>query len=206
MIGAERELIAALRYCAESKIGGFYKIDHTDQICNGHLLFVYGEHARGTTLNIYVVKNIPNGKIEYSQSIKVYGVVCGQLGWTEEYGFLVNDDIIKPKIQELFEFAQNEYEMAKKRTSAKEEMRREKEAEKRQEAIAEAQLIVKGESSPIIPNDDEHCQYCGKKFDKHNVGSFDSFKGVDYLVKAKQCSYCEKITLFEYALTYLRHL
>ena len=114
MIGAERELIAALRYCAESKIGGFYRIDHTNQICNGHLLFVYGEHARGTTLNIYVVKNIPNGKIEYSQSIKVYGVVCGQLGWTEEYGFLVNDDIIKPKIQELFEFAQNEYEMAKK--------------------------------------------------------------------------------------------
>lgn len=128
MIGAERELIAALRYCAESKIGRFYG------------------------------------------------------------------------------FAQNEYEMAKKRTSAKEEMRREKEAEKRQEAIAEAQLIVKGEPSPIIPNDDEHCQYCGKKFDKHNVGSFDSFKGVDYLVKAKQCSYCEKITLFEYALTYLRHL
>ena len=57
-----------------------------------------GSHARGRTLNIYV---IPKGEVvtEYHPSngypyhdnlVEVYGIINGELGWTEQYGWLMD--------------------------------------------------------------------------------------------------------------------
>ena len=65
----------------------------TQQI--GKLYFVVGSHARGTTFKIYILpegeKAVPNGSMNppiNKDKIEVYGVICGNPGWTEEYGWL----------------------------------------------------------------------------------------------------------------------
>ena len=52
----------------------------------GRLQIVVGGHARGRTLHIYVLPE--PGSLE--ASVEVYGVVKGQPGWDEEYGWLVD--------------------------------------------------------------------------------------------------------------------
>jgi len=62
---------------------------------HGRLYLVPGRHARGNTFCIYV---IPDGEQAISNgmgnaplndgSVEVYGVVSGQRGWTEEYGWI----------------------------------------------------------------------------------------------------------------------
>lgn len=47
----------------------------------GKLKIWFGSHARGKTLQIWVIGN--NG-----DEVMVYGVINGQPGWTEEYGWL----------------------------------------------------------------------------------------------------------------------
>ena len=71
----------------------------------GKLYITSGSHARGETFEIQVLpqgeKAKPNGecnKCLNSDAIEVYGVVSGNPGWTEEYGW-----IHKGKWQEDFE-------------------------------------------------------------------------------------------------------
>lgn len=52
----------------------------------GRLQIIVGGHARGRTLHIYVLPE--PGSLE--ASVEVYGVVKGQPGWDEEYGWLVD--------------------------------------------------------------------------------------------------------------------
>jgi hypothetical protein len=61
----------------------------------GRLYIVSGSHARGATLGIYVLPegavakpNGPNNACLNSDAVEVYGVIGGQPGWTEEYGWL----------------------------------------------------------------------------------------------------------------------
>lgn len=61
----------------------------------GKLYVVSGSHARGKTFNIYVLpdgvkakSNGPNNAPLNNGSVKVYGVVSGNIGWTESYGWL----------------------------------------------------------------------------------------------------------------------
>jgi len=63
----------------------------------GRCYFVSGEHARGKTFEIYVLPAgevaIPNGSMNpplNNGAVCVYGVVSGQPGWTEYYGWLRN--------------------------------------------------------------------------------------------------------------------
>lgn len=65
----------------------------TEQV--GRLYIVAGRHARGQTLHIYVLPEgevaLPNGPCNAclnSSAVEVYGVIAGQPGWTEEYGWL----------------------------------------------------------------------------------------------------------------------
>lgn len=48
----------------------------------GQLEVVVGEHARGHTLQVYVHSKRGPYKVE------VYGIIGGQPGWTEEYGWI----------------------------------------------------------------------------------------------------------------------
>lgn len=59
------------------------------------LYLVSGSHARGRTFNIYVLPDgeaaIPNGSQNpplNKDAVEVYGVVSGNPGWTESYGWL----------------------------------------------------------------------------------------------------------------------
>jgi len=61
----------------------------------GKLYILPGSHARGETFRIYVLpKNedaIPNAGINpplNKEVVEVYGVISGQRGWTEAYGWL----------------------------------------------------------------------------------------------------------------------
>jgi len=61
----------------------------------GRLYLVSGEHARGRTFHIYVlpkdeevVRNGLNNPPLNSKSVEVYGIVSGQPGWTESYGWI----------------------------------------------------------------------------------------------------------------------
>lgn len=69
----------------------------------GQLYIISGSHARGKTFHIYVV---PKGTENFDSrlAVEVYGIISGQPGWTETYGWLR-----KGKWVEDFE------EMAKKR-------------------------------------------------------------------------------------------
>lgn len=65
----------------------------TEQV--GRLYIVMGHHARGYTLQIFVLPegeaalpNGPNNACLNSNAVEVYGVIAGQRGWTEEYGWL----------------------------------------------------------------------------------------------------------------------
>lgn len=61
----------------------------------GRLCIISGSHARGKTFHIYV---LPEGEeAEFngecnpplnSDAVEVYGVIGGQRGWTERYGWL----------------------------------------------------------------------------------------------------------------------
>ena len=48
----------------------------------GKLFIESSEHVRGRTFHIYVVSEDGNEKAE------VYGIISGQPGWTEKYGWL----------------------------------------------------------------------------------------------------------------------
>jgi hypothetical protein len=72
----------------------------------GKLYLVCGDHARGKTFRIFVLKEgieaIPNGYCNAplnEDTVEVYGVVSGNPGWTESYGWLHEgpwqDDFIK---------------------------------------------------------------------------------------------------------------
>lgn len=66
---------------------------HTQQI--GSLYLVVASHARGKTFRVFVLPNgekaIPNGDCNpplNPGNVEVYGIVGGQPGWTEIYGWL----------------------------------------------------------------------------------------------------------------------
>jgi len=49
----------------------------------GKLEFVSGQHARGKTFRVYLLD-----KEEGNRTVEVYGIIGGQPGWTEAYGWL----------------------------------------------------------------------------------------------------------------------
>ena len=57
----------------------------------GRLYLKSGQHARGKTFHIYV---LPEGESAFVEgkwnpkAVEVYGIVRGQPGWTESYGWL----------------------------------------------------------------------------------------------------------------------
>lgn len=61
----------------------------------GRLYCVSGEHARGKTFSVFVLPKgvvaVGNGSMNpplNKDAVEVFGATCGQLGWTEEYGWL----------------------------------------------------------------------------------------------------------------------
>ena len=61
----------------------------------GRFYLVSGSHARGKTFHIQILpegetaeSNGPNNLCTNENAVEVYGIVCGNPGWSEEYGWL----------------------------------------------------------------------------------------------------------------------
>ncbi len=77
-------MIGAREYATKFKTGQY-----------GRLYIVSGSHARGRTFHIYILpegeKAIPNGPNNpplNKDAVEVYGIIGGQSGWSEIYGWL----------------------------------------------------------------------------------------------------------------------
>lgn len=99
----------------------------------GKLYITSGSHARGRTFRIQVlpegveaIPNGPNNMCSNNNAVEVYGVIKGNLVWTEEYDWLHKgkwqDDFMK-----LVQEKENETYEEKKR---KEELKQKQELEK----------------------------------------------------------------------------
>ncbi|MFO1442933.1 hypothetical protein KDN24_06845 [Bacillus sp. Bva_UNVM-123] len=54
-----------------------------------NVVFVTNSHARGKCFQIYLInEKYDNDEYFKNNAFEVYGVVDGQLGWTEEYGWI----------------------------------------------------------------------------------------------------------------------
>ncbi len=55
---------------------------------NENVIYVTSSHARGKCFEIYLIDNTNITDEELKQNaFEVYGIISGQLGWTEEYGW-----------------------------------------------------------------------------------------------------------------------
>lgn len=122
---------------ALTRAGGYGFEEFEDSIKfirKGNFVFDCDFHARGKTLHIYLLKDMPSldadeyllRKEVYSSenALEVYGVVSGNLGWTETYGYLVNNEI-KQVLSQILIDAMHDYNALKKSREAeasKEEM------------------------------------------------------------------------------------
>jgi hypothetical protein len=76
----------------------------------GRLYILTGHHARGKTLHIYVLPPdtiIKNHRLK--GAVEVFGIVSGQPGWTEKYGWLKCGKWCED-FEEIFNVAKADYE------------------------------------------------------------------------------------------------
>lgn len=132
-------------------------------IKNGNFIFELGEHARGHTLNIYLVKdpslplysdrdhNPQRKLLSKDNALHIYGAISGQKGWNEEYGFTTNSKIINEQLQALLESAVSEYEKLKEQYKETKKQREEKEKQEYKDKVKSFETILKNESFKFIP-------------------------------------------------------
>lgn len=97
-----------------------------------HTVFEFDQHARGRTLNIYIIKNedvLRDNGLYYCDSLKVYGMVSGQCGWDEKYGWIV-EGIWCKYINNILETSLFLYEQNKEKAEAEERQRKIEKREK----------------------------------------------------------------------------
>ena len=65
----------------------------SEAFINNNVIYVTSTHARGKCFDIYLVEDIhrPDEQL-YSIAFKVYGIISGNPGWTETYGWLYDGD------------------------------------------------------------------------------------------------------------------
>lgn len=77
-----------------------------------NIVFRLSTHARGKCFNIWLFKNEDIEDFYSDDHLEVYGIICGQPGWTEEYGWLVKGSWIK--------YIKNYFEELRKQIAEKE--------------------------------------------------------------------------------------
>lgn len=105
----------------------------TDGRCEyvGNLQILAGHHARGRTLTISVRVQTEHGWDEF---VPVYGIVSGQPGWTEEYGWLHHG----PWVEDFEREVQRRIDAEK----AKEEAKEREEQESKQRAADRVAFLL----------------------------------------------------------------
>lgn len=91
----------------------------------GRLYILPSSHARGLTFRIYVLpdseKVIENGGHNpplNNNSVEVYGVISGQRGWTESYGWL-HEGIWQEDFKDIYDARKLKYENNKSKFAEK---------------------------------------------------------------------------------------
>lgn len=107
-------------------VDGTYKYDlegrdtypgYGNAIIRNNIIIASGDHARGRTVHIFLVDNEDyiGNIINCPGKLEVYGVVSGQPGWNEEYGWIHSGSWVKviERIIDnvLIEIEQKEYEV-----------------------------------------------------------------------------------------------
>lgn len=99
-----RKYVEAIETLARAGGYGFEEFEDSIKfIRKGNFVFDCDYHARGKTLHIYLLKEMPSLDVDEKllcekvynskNALEVYGVISGQCGWTETYGYLVNNKI-----------------------------------------------------------------------------------------------------------------
>lgn len=108
----------------------------------GRLYVLPGDHARGLTFRIYilpegekVISNSPNAPLN-KNIVEVYGVISGNLGWTECYGWLH-----KGKWQEDFKVLIKQQKV--KQVKVNKNIKRREEQTKQSEKLKISKLLEK---------------------------------------------------------------
>lgn len=108
-----------------------------------HFIFVTSSHARGYCFHIYLIKedyNDLSDKQIRSNAFEVYGIINGQPGWTEQYGWLCKGNWISPILEYLDELDRGNKRYDEECKAAKEKREME-ENEKTQKMIDELNSI-----------------------------------------------------------------
>jgi hypothetical protein len=92
-----REYYNLIKRALERGLGDLKYIDNC--YLNENILYRISSHARGTCFHIYLVEDLQN--ISVNKSFEVYGVISGNLGWTESYGWIHNGNWNEPILNYL---------------------------------------------------------------------------------------------------------
>lgn len=114
-----RKYVEAIEALARAGGYGFEEFEDSIKfIRKGFFVFECDFHARGKTLHIYLLKDMPSldadekllrKKVYDSEkSLEVYGIISGQHGWSESYGYLVNNEI-KQVLSQILIDAMSDY-------------------------------------------------------------------------------------------------
>lgn len=110
----------------------YYDLFKTGQY--GRLYFCTREHARGKTFNIFILPDgeqaKPNGDNAplNSNAVEVYGVISGNPGWTEKYGWL-HKGKWQDDFEALVEDKKNELEHKKNKARSAKNQRNDEETQ-----------------------------------------------------------------------------
>jgi hypothetical protein len=99
----------------------------SEAFLNGNVIYVTSSHARGKCFQIYLVDDIDKTDEELKQNaFEVYGVIGGNPGWTEEYGWIHNGTWVKPILnyllnlgKEIAQYDDNLLELKRKQQAEK---------------------------------------------------------------------------------------
>jgi len=74
----------------------------SEAFINGNIIYVTSSHARGECFHIYLIEdtNYTDEQIR-NNAFEVYGIIGGQPGWTEEYGWLREGAWVGPILKYL---------------------------------------------------------------------------------------------------------
>lgn len=101
-------------------LGGLEETEYAYRFRKGNVEFILSEHARGKTFRIEL--------IDGASRLEVYGVVRGQTGWDEEYGWTRKGTWVKPILEYLHnlerEIAEYEARLEEKRRAEEAERNR----------------------------------------------------------------------------------
>jgi hypothetical protein len=89
---------------------GIFKLVDGARYKKGNFIFEIGSHARGKTFRAYIVGDDFNKDTcfySYNSKLEIYGIIGGQSGWTERYGWLVDEPIFHKRFDGIMAELEN---------------------------------------------------------------------------------------------------